>query len=78
MLTQVIVTPDHLPSFMGMTSGVVAGLVAVTPACGYVDQNGAFWTGFFSGLICYFGAQVKHYIGTSTLPFFFLVFSVLF
>ena len=63
MLTQVIFMPEHLPNFMGMFSGCIAGLVAVTPGCGYIDQNGAFWTGFFSGIVCYFGAQLKHYLG---------------
>jgi len=63
LLTEIIFSADHKPKFLGMTSGVVAGLVGVTPGCGFMDQNGAFWTSFFSGIICYFGAQVKHYLG---------------
>jgi Amt family ammonium transporter len=63
MLTEVIFSPDHKPKFLGMTSGVIAGLVGVTPGAGFMDQNGAFWSGFFAGIICYFGAQLKHYLG---------------
>lgn len=63
MITEVVFSPEHKPKLLGMTSGLVAGLVAVTPGAGFVDQNGAFWTGVFSGFLCYFGAQLKHYIG---------------
>ena len=46
-----------------MISGAVAGLVCITPACGYVDMTGAFFIGFFGGPLCYAGAQLKHMMG---------------
>jgi len=51
------------PSVAGAVSGAVAGLVAITPAAGYLDPTGAFITGFLAGPVCYFGAQLKHYLG---------------
>jgi Amt family ammonium transporter len=51
------------PSVLGMLSGAIAGLVAITPACGWVDQTGAFFIGLFAGPWCYGGAQIKHYAG---------------
>lgn len=39
------------PGVLGMISGAVAGLVAITPASGFVDQTGAFIIGFLAGLI---------------------------
>ncbi len=44
------------PSVLGIVSGAVAGLVAITPASGYVDPFGALVIGFASGLVCYWGA----------------------
>ncbi len=41
------------PTVVGACSGAVAGLVAITPAAGYVDVSGALWIGFFVSLICY-------------------------
>ena len=46
------------PSVLGIVSGAVAGLVAITPASGYVDPFGALIIGFFAGLVCYWGAVV--------------------
>lgn len=40
-------------SVQGTLSGVVAGLVAITPAAGFVDFNGALIIGAVSGVICY-------------------------
>eukprot|EP01040_Poterioochromonas_malhamensis_P007788 gene7788-8421_t len=51
------------PSLQGTVSGAVAGLVAITPASGYVDQTGAFFIGLIAGPVCYFGAQLKHHLG---------------
>jgi len=61
MITEWIIRGQ--PSVLGMINGAVAGLVAITPACGYVDQTGGFVIGFIAGPICYFGAQIKHYLG---------------
>jgi len=45
------------PSVLGMVSGAVAGLVAITPASGYVDPAGALAIGVIAGAVCY-GASV--------------------
>ena len=44
------------PSILGMISGAVAGLVAITPASGYVNPMGALIIGFAAGVVCYFSA----------------------
>ena len=46
------------PSVLGIISGAVAGLVAITPASGYVDPFGALIIGLAAGLVCYWGAVV--------------------
>jgi len=45
-------------SVLGIASGAVAGLVAITPASGYVDPTGALIIGLASGVLCYLGATV--------------------
>ncbi|KAB2867948.1 MAG: ammonium transporter [Bauldia sp.] len=40
------------PSVLGILSGAVAGLVAITPASGYVDPTGALVVGIAAGIIC--------------------------
>ena len=42
------------PSLLGLASGVVAGLVAVTPASGYAGPMGALVLGLVAGAICFF------------------------
>ena len=44
------------PSVLGAASGAIAGLVAITPASGYVDPMGALFIGIAAGLVCYWGA----------------------
>lgn len=39
------------PSILGFCSGIVAGLVVITPACGFVTANGAMIIGILAGLI---------------------------
>ena len=39
------------PSVLGFCSGAVAGLVVITPACGYVTPQGAIWIGIAAGTI---------------------------
>ncbi|MCH7550825.1 MAG: type II secretion system F family protein [Proteobacteria bacterium] len=46
------------PSVLGIVSGAVSGLVAITPASGYVDPFGALVIGLVAGLVCYWGAVV--------------------
>ncbi len=44
------------PSLLGLCSGVVAGLVAITPAAGYVTPKSAILIGVVAGVACYWGA----------------------
>ena len=49
------------PSALGLASGAVAGLVAITPAAGFVDAKGALAIGLISGIVCYWTATwLKH------------------
>ena len=45
------------PSVLGAAAGAVAGLVAITPACGYVTSLGAILIGFGAGVVCYIAIQ---------------------
>lgn len=51
------------PTALGLASGIVAGLVAVTPASGYVYPWGGAAIGFIAGIVCYFAVQVKALLG---------------
>ena len=52
------------PSVLGMISGAVAGLVAITPASGFVNAQGALIIGLTVGVVCYFSSVwVKKWIG---------------
>jgi Amt family ammonium transporter len=44
------------PSVLGIISGAVAGLVAITPACGFVSPMGALAIGLIAGLACFLAA----------------------
>jgi len=44
------------PSVLGMVSGAVAGLVAITPASGFVNPTGALIIGLAAGVVCYISA----------------------
>ena len=46
------------PSVLGAAAGAVAGLVAITPASGYVDPLAAIAIGFGAGMICFFAVDV--------------------
>src|SRR5215831_10237585 len=49
------------PSVLGIISGAVAGLVAITPAAGFVDPRAALIIGIAAGAICYWGTtSLKH------------------
>jgi Amt family ammonium transporter len=41
------------PTTLGMITGAVAGLAAVTPAAGFVEISGAIWIGIGSGIVCW-------------------------
>jgi len=47
-------------SAMGFCSGAVAGLVAITPASGFVGPSGAVAIGFFGAVGCNFACKLKH------------------
>ena len=52
------------PSVLGIISGAVAGLVAITPASGFVDPRGALIIGIAAGLVCYWSTTgLKHAMG---------------
>ena len=45
------------PSMLGAASGAVAGLVAITPACGFVGVIGALVIGLLAGVVCLWGVN---------------------
>lgn len=52
------------PSVLGIASGAVAGLVAITPASGFVGPMGALAIGIAAGVLCYWGAtSLKSMLG---------------
>jgi Amt family ammonium transporter len=52
------------PSVLGIISGAVAGLVAITPASGFVLPGGALVIGLAAGVVCFFGATtLKNALG---------------
>jgi Amt family ammonium transporter len=52
------------PSLIGILSGMVAGLVVITPACGFVNPTGAMICGLLAGPVCYTSAVwVKKLLG---------------
>jgi ammonium transporter, Amt family len=52
------------PSVLGIISGAVAGLVAITPASGFVGPVGALWIGAAAGVGCFFASTtVKRALG---------------
>src|SRR6059058_1438780 len=46
------------PSVLGAAAGAVAGLVAITPASGYVDVSASILIGLGAGVFCYLGIQL--------------------
>ena len=52
------------PSVLGFCSGIVAGLVVVTPACGFINTTGAVIIGIAAGIIPFFAvAYLKKLLG---------------
>jgi len=47
---------NRKPSVLGMISGAVAGLVAITPASGFVNPMDALFIGLIAGVVCYISA----------------------
>ncbi|CAH2789407.1 MAG: Ammonium transporter [uncultured Paraburkholderia sp.] len=52
------------PSVLGIVSGAVAGLVAITPASGFVGMTGSLVIGIVAGVVCFWSATwLKHKFG---------------
>jgi Amt family ammonium transporter len=51
------------PTLLGAASGAVAGLVAITPASGFVGPLAALAIGLGAGAVCYFGVNIKNFFG---------------
>jgi ammonium transporter, Amt family len=52
------------PSLLGLASGIVAGLVAVTPASGFAGPMGSIVLGLVSGVVCFFACTtIKNALG---------------
>jgi Amt family ammonium transporter len=52
------------PSVLGIVSGAVAGLVAITPASGFVDPMGSLWIGLIAGSVCWWtSTKLKYVLG---------------
>jgi ammonium transporter, Amt family len=52
------------PSMLGAASGAVAGLVAITPACGFVGVGGGLVIGLIAGVVCLWGVNgLKRMLG---------------
>ncbi len=51
------------PTLLGFASGAVAGLVAITPAAGFVKPMSALLIGIIAGVVCYIAVSLKSYLG---------------
>src|ERR1700681_2836690 len=52
------------PTVIGICTGAVAGLVAITPASGFVGPGGSAAIGVAAGIVCYWGCSgLKHMFG---------------
>jgi Amt family ammonium transporter len=54
---------NKVPTSIGAATGAVAGLVAITPAAGYVATWAAVVIGFAAGLVCYWAVSLKPKLG---------------
>jgi ammonium transporter, Amt family len=54
---------DGRATTLGVASGAIAGLVAITPACGYVDTWGALLIGGLAGVVCAAAIKLKYKLG---------------
>ncbi len=54
---------DEKPTTLGVASGAVAGLVAITPASGFVGPLSSLVIGGFAGFVCYYGITLKTRFG---------------
>ena len=54
---------DGRPTSLGAASGAIAGLVAITPGCGFVDTWGALVIGGVAGVVCALAIKLKYRLG---------------
>jgi Amt family ammonium transporter len=54
---------DGKPTNLGAASGIVAGLVAITPAAGYVSGIAPILIGLLAGVVCSYAVKLKHTAG---------------
>lgn len=54
---------DGKPTTLGAASGAVAGLVGITPACGFVEPLGGAAIGFIAGVVCALAVTLKYRFG---------------
>jgi ammonium transporter, Amt family len=54
---------DGRPTSFGAASAAIAGLVGITPACGYVDTFGALVIGLLAGVVCQLAIRLKYRLG---------------
>ncbi|MFT3851160.1 MAG: ammonium transporter [Ilumatobacteraceae bacterium] len=50
---------DGHPTNLGAASGIVAGLVAITPAAGFVSGSGPLFIGLIAGVVCCYAVKLK-------------------
>lgn len=64
-ITWIVIEAFHLgkATALGFVSGILAGLVAVTPAAGVVQPAGALALGIIASVICYLAIMAKHKLG---------------
>jgi len=54
---------DRKPTLVGASSGAIAGLVAITPACGFIAPWAALLLGLVAGVICALAVSLKYRFG---------------
>ncbi len=54
---------EKKPKFVGLLTGSIAGLAAVTPAAGYITTTHAVLIGIIASLVCYFAINLKNRLG---------------
>ncbi len=54
---------DGKPTTLGVASGAVAGLVAITPACAFIAPWAAIVLGLLAGVVCCYAVGLKHRLG---------------
>lgn len=60
IVVEMIRSPKSKATAIGGASGLVAGLVAITPAAGYVTLGSSIFIGLAAGIVCNFAIELKH------------------